>query len=248
MRVCFVSAIRGQHRLVSEHVAISTCSRAESVDRNVRRLILTTPPAPEETPRLTFVGNATSVLHLGGCRILTDPSFLHAGDHAHLGYGVFAKRLLEPAMQYADLPPIDAVLLSHLHADHWDNAAERAIDRKMPIITTRRACHALMQRHFSNSLGLSTWETIAVDKAGAAGLNITAVPAQHGPQPLAALLPETNGFVIEVPQSGSRSLRIYMSGDTVLHKALKEIPQRYPEIDVALLNLGGTKIPSARVA
>jgi hypothetical protein len=38
--------------------------------------------------RLTFVGTATVILELGGLRVLTDPNFLHQGDHAKLGYGL----------------------------------------------------------------------------------------------------------------------------------------------------------------
>lgn len=35
-----------------------------------------------------FVGAATTVIRYGGFTLLTDPNFLHAGDHAHLGYGL----------------------------------------------------------------------------------------------------------------------------------------------------------------
>ena len=41
---------------------------------------------------------------------------------------------------------------------------------------------------------------------------------------------------------GQASYRIYISGDTLLHEELREIPERYPEIDLALVHLGGTKI------
>jgi L-ascorbate metabolism protein UlaG (beta-lactamase superfamily) len=37
-------------------------------------------------------------------------------------------------------------------------------------------------------------------------------------------------------------LRLYISGDTLIHEQLREIPRRYPEIDLALLHLGGTKV------
>ena len=91
------------------------------------------PRADRATASLTFVGNATTLLRLNGCTLLTDPSFLHAGNAVHVGYGLFAKRLLEPALQPEQLPPLDAVLLSHLHGDHWDPPAERALDHALPL-------------------------------------------------------------------------------------------------------------------
>jgi L-ascorbate metabolism protein UlaG (beta-lactamase superfamily) len=197
---------------------------------------------------LTFVGNATTLLQIGGCTLLTDPSFLHAGDHVHVGYGLFAKRLLEPALQPDQLPPLDAVLLSHLHGDHWDPPAERALDHALPVITTRQAARVLAGRGFTRTYGLETWESAALDKPGGAGPRVTAVPAQHGPnKTVAALLPATNGWIVEAPRENGRTLRLYVSGDTLVHEELREIPRRFPGIDVALLHLGGTRIPHRKL-
>jgi L-ascorbate metabolism protein UlaG (beta-lactamase superfamily) len=66
-------------------------------------------------PSLEFIGSATTVLRLGPFTLLTDPNFLHQGDPAYLGKGLFSQRRTEPSRQPADLPPVDAVVLSHLH-------------------------------------------------------------------------------------------------------------------------------------
>lgn len=164
---------------------------------------------------LTFVGNATMIIRTAAGTLLTDPSFLHAGDHVHLGYGVRARRRLEPALQPADLPPLDAVLLSHLHGDHWDAPAERALSRSLPIITTMRAASVLRRRGFGATHGLKTWQKLRCRK-GEASLTITAVPAQHGPKAVAMLLPQTNGYTLET-----------LRGDTLLFAGLHEIPKRF---------------------
>jgi uncharacterized membrane protein len=52
--------------------------------------------------------------------ILTDPNFLHAGEHVHLGYGLTAERLTNPAIDIEQLPPLDFCVLSHYHGDHFD--------------------------------------------------------------------------------------------------------------------------------
>src|SRR4051812_21432371 len=67
-----------------------------------------------------FVGTATVIIRYAGLTILTDPNFLHKGEHVHIGYGLTAERLTDPAIPFEKLPPIDLVLLSHFHEDHFD--------------------------------------------------------------------------------------------------------------------------------
>jgi L-ascorbate metabolism protein UlaG (beta-lactamase superfamily) len=77
---------------------------------------------------LHFIGNATVLLRYGGLALLTDPNFLHRGQYAYLGYGLFSRRLTEPALDVEDLPPLDGIVLSHLHGDHWDRRARWHLD------------------------------------------------------------------------------------------------------------------------
>ena len=90
-------------------------------------------------PRLEFVGTATTILRLGPFTLLTDPNFLHQGQRAYLGKGLFSKRRTEPSLQPDQLPPLDAILLSHLHGDHFDRVAKKELDRRLPIFTTAHA-------------------------------------------------------------------------------------------------------------
>lgn len=69
--------------------------------------------AGDENASLYFIGTATTVLEWEGIRILTDPNFLHAGDHVHLGPGVKGTRRTNPAIDLHELPHVDVVLLSH---------------------------------------------------------------------------------------------------------------------------------------
>lgn len=75
-----------------------------------------TRPSTKSNASLYFVGTATTILDWEGFRLMTDPNFLHAGDHVHLGPGVTGTRLTNPAVDLEDLPHIDAILLSHYHA------------------------------------------------------------------------------------------------------------------------------------
>ncbi len=92
---------------------------------------------------LEFIGTATCLLRLGPFTLLTDPNFLHRGQRAYLGKGLWSRRLTEPSLQPAGLPPLDLVLLSHLHGDHFDRIARRELDREVPILSTPEASRRL---------------------------------------------------------------------------------------------------------
>ncbi len=190
-----------------------------------------------------FVGNATVVIRYAGFTILTDPNFLHAGDHVHLGYGLRSRRLKDPAVEIEDLPPLDLVVLSHLHGDHFDRVAEQKLDKRLPIVTTPHAARYLEGKGFRPPVALKTWESVAVRK-GEGRLRVTAMPGTHGPGFLGKVLPPVMGSMLEFGSAGDDGarLRLYITGDTLVHEQLRVIPERYPEIDLALMHLGGTRI------
>ncbi|SNB46822.1 MBL fold metallo-hydrolase [Geobacter sp. DSM 9736] len=189
---------------------------------------------------ILFVGTATTVITCGGFTILTDPNFLHSGDHAHLGYGLTSRRRTNPALEIEDLPHLDLCLLSHLHGDHWDRVAEAKLSKALPIVTTVHAAKALGRKGFDAVEGLDTWESVTVVK-GEAHLRITAMPGRHGPGVVNALLPSVMGSLLEWGK-GDDIFRLYISGDTLMHDELSQVPKRYPNINLALLHLGGTKV------
>jgi L-ascorbate metabolism protein UlaG (beta-lactamase superfamily) len=189
-----------------------------------------------------FVGTATVVIRYAGFTILTDPNFLHSGDHVHLGYGLTSVRRTDPAVEMEDLPPLDFVLLSHLHGDHFDRVVERKLNKATPIISTRHATRYLQKVGFTQTHSLQTWESIDMAK-GRANLHLAAMPGTHGPGPLGAVLPPVMGSMLDFgSETREHRLRMYISGDTLIHDRLKEIPRRFPDVDLALLHLGGTKV------
>jgi L-ascorbate metabolism protein UlaG (beta-lactamase superfamily) len=194
------------------------------------------------TGSVFFVGTATVILRYADFTILTDPNFLHAGDHVHLGYGLTSERLTEPAINIEDLPPVDLCVLSHYHGDHFDQIVEEKLDKDLPIVTTNHAVGELEARNFRGGIGLDTWETAEFTK-GAARLRITSLPGKHGPAMVDFALPDVMGSILDFEnETGERLLRLYISGDTLIFDDLKEIPNRFPEIDLALIHLGGTRI------
>jgi L-ascorbate metabolism protein UlaG (beta-lactamase superfamily) len=203
-------------------------------------------PAPDT---LTVLGTATTLLRLGPFTVLTDPNFLHRGQWVHIGHGLVTRRRTEPAAQPSDLPRLDAVVLSHLHGDHFDTTARRHLPRDVPILTTHHAARRLGRHGFTAATPLRVWES-EVLRSGEATLTVTAVPARHSGTVLDHLvLPPVQGSVLEYrPTPASEPLRIYLSGDTVPHAALRPVAERFPVLDLAVVHLGGARVLGLRLS
>ena len=212
--------------------------------RAVNEIALPSGGAPPDSASgsIFFVGNATVLIRYAGFTILTDPNFVHMHEKVDLGNGLSATRQTNPALEIADLPPLDAVVLSHFHGDHFDQVAERDLDKSLPIVTTPEAAGQLRERGFTNPHALETWSSISLTR-GNARLRITATPGRHGPPVVSFVLPDVMGSLLEFEPGGNGArLRLYITGDTLVIDDLRDIPRRYPEIDLALLHLGGTTV------
>ncbi len=211
--------------------------------------------AAERSGSVLFIGNATLLIRFGSLSILTDPNFVGRNAEVPLGYGLTAVRTTQPALEADELAQPDVVVLSHDHGDHFDDVAADWLDAGVPIVTCPGAAGGLAQKGFRSVRALPTWESTELERDGTR-LRVTAVPAQHAPGPLAFALPEVMGSVLELwhdwrPADGGEGgdgderrpdQVVYISGDTVLHDELAEIPERFPSIDLAFIHLGGMRV------
>ena len=200
---------------------------------------------------MQFIGNATLLIRYGPLTILTDPSFVHRGAEVALGFGLTATRTTDPALDAEQVPQPDVVILSHDHGDHFDAVAADWLDHRVPILTAPGAVAGLRERGFGDIRPLGTWESATIEREGVA-LRLTAVPAQHGPAPIAAALPEVMGSLLQLwadasAEDGPADVTIYLSGDTVFHEGLAELRDRFGEVDLAFLHLGGMRLMGMQV-
>ncbi|MGJ9420536.1 MBL fold metallo-hydrolase [Massilia sp. CMS3.1] len=198
--------------------------------------------ASVQTGTVQFIGTATVLIRYQGLTILTDPNFLHKGDHVHLGYGLTSQRQTNPAIEFDKLPPIDLVILSHMHDDHFDKLVQERLSRNTPIVSTREASESLKRLGFQQRFALSDWDRLEVTK-GETRLRVTSVPGRHGAAGVSVLLPTVMGSMLDFgANADTPDYRMYISGDTLVYDDIHTIPQRFPGIDLALLHLGGTRI------
>lgn len=184
---------------------------------------LTDPTRTDARVAVLWVGHATALVQLDDKFILTDPVFTDS-------VGQLSRRLVEPGIEPAHLPPIDAVLISHMHFDHLSLGSLELIERKVRwAVLPEGGLQYLTDFAFAAD-ELSTWQSKRRD-----GLRITAVPVQHAGWRYALDAPWMDGaragYVIEY-----RGLTVYFGGDTAyVPQYFRATAQRFPSIDLALL-------------
>ena len=187
--------------------------------------------------RLTHIGGPTLLLEVAGWRLLTDPTFDLPGRRYRFGWGTSSRKLAGPAVAVADLPPVDAVLLTHdHHADNLDDAG-RALLPSVPVVVTTASGAT---RLGGGARGLRPWGTTVLEAPGRPRLEVIATPARHGPPLSRPVAGDVVGFALR--WEGQTDGVLWISGDTVLFGGLHEVAQRL-QVDTAVLHLGGVRFP-----
>ena len=195
------------------------------------------PPPPARVHgdecRVTFVGHATLLVQVAGLNLLTDPVWAkRVGPKSMLG----PKRYRPPGLRFEDLPPIDAVLLSHNHYDHLCEATTRRLAaRHQPTVVTGLGNAQLLESFgVDDARDLDWWDHTTLD-TGAGEVVVTAVPMRHfsgrGPGDRDRTL--WCGLHVAHP-SGA----ILFAGDTGYGAHFTQIRERLGAPRVALLPIG----------
>lgn len=191
------------------------------------------PPAPPKAEGIavTWVGHSTFLLQTMHGNFLTDPVF---SERAGPFPGVGPLRAMAPGIAFDDLPPIQAVLLSHDHYDHCDLPTLRRLARQFsPVVVAPLGYRSLLAAAGCNSVLERDWWQEATLPGGA---DVTIVPAKHWcrRRPWGMNVRLWGGFML---RAGGRQL--YFAGDTGYHHALfEEIRRRCGAPDLALLPIG----------
>jgi len=187
--------------------------------------------------RITHIGGPTALIEAGGWRLLTDPTFDPPGGSYRFGWGTGSRKTAGPAIAAADLPPIDAVLLTHdHHGDNLDPAGRALLPSAGVVVTTASGAGRLG----GEARGLAPWATTLLEAPGRPSIEITATPCRHGPPLSHALVGDVIGFALR--WDGQERGVLWISGDTVLYDGVREVADRL-RVDAALLHLGGVRFP-----
>lgn len=180
--------------------------------------------------RMTWVGHSTLLIQAGGRSILTDPMF---SARCFPVQWAGPKRAVPPGVPFRELPPIDAVVVSHAHYDHLDDATIRRLGPRSAYLVPKGLGPWMRKRGLNRIREMDWWyEEELLD------LKVTCLPAQH----FSARTPfDTNkslwcSWMIEVA-----GWTIYFGGDSGYFPGYRQIAARFPSIDVAALPIGAWK-------
>lgn len=191
-----------------------------------------TKPVSSSGLRITWLGHSTLLLEIDGVRVLTDPVF---GERVSPLSFAGPRRFHRVPSTIAELPPLDAVLLSHDHYDHLCAESLRELARRdVPVVTSLGVGARLERLGFAPSrvIELDWWETHAL--AGA-DVSFSATPAQHFSGRSVGDRNATlwSSFVVSTPRR-----RVFFSGDTGPTAEFADVRARFGPFDVVMLEIG----------
>lgn len=172
---------------------------------------------------VAWAGHATMLIQMDDKLILTDP-FLTSS------VGILSVRLQEAGLDPASLPPLDAVVVSHMHFDHLSLGSLDLIEEKTRRLYVPRGGTIYLPNYDFPVRELAAWE-----QDDASGVRITAVPVKHvgfryGVDG-AWMTQSFTGYMLEY-----HGLTVYFAGDTAYDRArFRATAARFPRIDLALL-------------
>ena len=170
--------------------------------------------------QLQLIRNATMRLNYGGKQLLLDPDLAPKHAREPLG-GISNNPLVGLPMDTQDIiADLDALLVSHLHQDHFDGVAREVLPKDLPVFCQPDDVPSISQSGFEQVLPIKDeliWETTRFSRTA----------AQHGLGKWAEILAPVSGFVLQA--AGEPTL--YWAGDTVWYPAVQAVIDNFkPEV------------------
>jgi len=194
------------------------------------------PRAARGELRITWVGHSTFLIQLGGLNLLTDPIWSRRASPVQWAGPA---RLVPPGLPFDQLPPVDAVLVSHDHFDHLDRPTVVRLRRTFgdaPRWVTPLGYRPWLARiGVRNVAELDWWQSTSIETPAGA-LRVTALPAQHWSR--RSLVGDGRrlwaSYAVETPDG----FRLYFGGDTGYFGGFAEIGSRLGPFDAVILPIG----------
>jgi L-ascorbate metabolism protein UlaG (beta-lactamase superfamily) len=176
-----------------------------------------------------WLGHSTVLLMVDGFTILTDPVF---SPRIGLNLGpltIGLKRLIEVAAPLTELPPIDLILLSHAHMDHFDLPSLRRLEHKATEVVTAHGTSDLLRvRRYARVHELRWNESIEIGPAKIRAFQV----AHWGARMRSDVFRGYNGYLLKLGRYG-----VIFGGDTAYTQSFRQL-RSSERVDVAIMPIG----------
>lgn len=185
-----------------------------------------------------WIGGATIILTVGNLNIAIDPVLCERGIVQDY-FWFKSERIEKPIYSETDFDNIDLWLITHNHEDHLDSIGLSKISDSVKIFCNKNSSR-LLKENGKNDLAILDWKQTSNLSVKDYQIEIEAIPAIHGINPLSALLAgKVNGYFLTI-SNGVENIKIYITGDTVYkNKIIKSLEGK--EIDLLIPNMGAAK-------
>jgi L-ascorbate metabolism protein UlaG (beta-lactamase superfamily) len=178
--------------------------------------------------RITYVGHATLLLEIGGVRFLTDPNF-------DPKLGRILPRVAPPGVPLESLPALDAMLLTHAHADHLSFKSLDRLPRDIPLFAPPVIAKWLRRLGYANAEPLAAHGTVEV---GDVRLHAGVATHRGNRYGFDRWRSDASMYLLETPNESC-----FFAGDTALtdethHLVQERLWHTDRALDVALLPIG----------
>lgn len=180
----------------------------------------------DDSLTVAWLGHATVLINFYGTWLLTDPALRSNVGLNVAGLTIGPRRLVKPALSVQELPPLDAVLISHAHMDHCDLGTLGRLPRKSHAVVQRG--NRDLVRRFRQLHELGWGESVEID-----GTRIESIRVNHwGARKLTDKHRGYGGFLIS-----KRGRAVVFGGDTAYTNHFASLRHRVA-IDLAILPIG----------
>jgi len=182
--------------------------------------------------------NATIIIEYAGKKFLVDPMLAEKGafpgfegtPNSHI-----ANPLVHLPIPMDEILDVDAVIVTHIHPDHWDEAAIKLVPKDMLIFAQNENDAAqIKEQGFKNVRALEE-KTVFED------ITLIKTPGRHGGEKTVEKYADLLGLVSGVIFKHPNEKTVYIAGDTVWYEGVEENLKKY-EPDVVILNSGDAQV------
>lgn len=177
---------------------------------------------------VTYIGHATLLIEISGKRLLTDPNF----DPT---LGRFLPRVSAPGIALDALPKLDAILLTHAHADHLSFDSLDALPADIPVFAPPAIAKWLWKQGYSHAVPIAPGEVGEVDDVRVHAASAVHQGSRYG---IDRWRSAANMYLVE-----TNTVSAFFAGDTALSPDTTHLVENYlvasgRSLDLALLPIG----------